>query len=160
MSDGGFHMGLPQQQQFGSFGNFGQNSNPNFGLQQNGNPMSAFNQAGFSGQSQNSPGGFQNFFGNGTGMENLTQGISAFGSLASIYSGFKSMGMAKDQFKFQKNAFNKNFNASATAFNNTQKDRWAAANASASSRGQSFQGMDAWLSGRTIDKTGKKKNDP
>lgn len=83
--------------------------------------------------------------------EKFGKGLGAFSSLAEIYGGFKSLGLASDQFKFQKEAFNKNFGAQVKDYENTLKDRWAARNASASSRGTSFQGMDQWVASRAID---------
>lgn len=101
------------------------------------------------------------FFGEGIGKigdvlgsEQFGQGVSAFSTLANIYGGFKSLGLAKDQFRFNKKAFNLNFNAQAQDYENTLKDRWAARNASAEARGQSYTGMNEWLSGRTIARTG------
>jgi len=110
-----------------------------------------------------------NFAGQGTGLEEggifsrifkgmnsegFQGGLSSFGNMARIYTGLKALGLAKDQFKFSKEAFNRNFEASATGFNNALKDKWAATNATQQTRGNSFQSMDKWLSGRTVDPTG------
>jgi hypothetical protein len=92
------------------------------------------------------------------GMEGIGQGVSAFANLANIYAGFKSLGLAKDQLQFSKSSFNKNFNAQAQSYNNELKDRWTARNASAQARGQSYESMDSWLSGRQINQTGKDKD--
>jgi len=48
---------------------------------------------------------------------------SALGSVANIYFGMKSLNMAEDQFDFQKEAFNKNFDANALSFNNQVQGR-------------------------------------
>ena len=71
------------------------------------------------------------------GMEGLNSGISAFGNLANIYMGFKSLGLANDQLDFAKSSFNKNFNAQAKSYNNELKDRWEARTAGAAARGRS-----------------------
>lgn len=84
------------------------------------------------------------------GSEGFNTGVSAFGDLMSIYTGFKSLGLAKDQFKFQKKAWNKNYDAQAKDYENNLKDRWAARNASAAARGQSYEGMDSWVNSRKI----------
>jgi len=84
------------------------------------------------------------------GSEKFGTGLSAFGNLASIYSGFKSLGLAKDQFQFQKDAFNQNFAAQRKDYENTLKDRWTARSASAASRGNTFEGMDQWVASRNI----------
>jgi len=90
----------------------------------------------------------------GLGSEGFQSGMSTFGSMARIYTGLKALGLAKDQFKFQKEAFNRNFGASAKSFNNELKDRWTARSASAKSQGRDFQSMDQWMSGRSIDPNG------
>jgi len=95
-------------------------------------------------------GGFFGSLGDIFKSKGFGQGVSAFSTLANIYGGFKSLGLAEDQFDFQKSAFNKNFEAQKKDYENTLKDRWTARNASASSRDQSFPGMDQWLSNRTI----------
>jgi len=92
--------------------------------------------------------------GNLFGSEKFATGAGAFSTLASMYAGFKGLGLAKDTLNFQKGAFNKNFNASAKDYENTLKDRWTARNASAGARGQSFQGMDQWVGDRAIDTSG------
>jgi hypothetical protein len=84
------------------------------------------------------------------GSEGFQTGVSNFANLANIYMGFKSLGLAKDQLDFTKGAFNKNFEAQATSYNNQLKDQWAARNASANVRGENYQGMDSWLKDRKI----------
>jgi len=84
------------------------------------------------------------------GMEGLSQGASAFASLAGIYSGFKSLGLAKDQFKFQKDAWQDNYNARAKTIQTNLKSKWSASNAAANARGQTFQDMDSWVADREV----------
>jgi hypothetical protein len=80
----------------------------------------------------------------------ISAGLGAFSSLAQIYAGFKAMKLAKDQFKFQKEAFNKNYQAGVKDYENSLKDRWAARSASASARGSSFQSMETYVDARAI----------
>jgi len=81
----------------------------------------------------------------------IGQGVSAFSTLAQIYAGFKGMKLAKDQFKFQKDAFNLNFNAQVQGFNNELKDKHQANANVAASRGNTFESLGTFLSGRQID---------
>jgi hypothetical protein len=83
----------------------------------------------------------------------VSQGLGAFSSLAQIYAGFKAMKLAKDQFKFQKEAWNKNYQAGVKDYENTLKDKWAARSASAAARGTDFQSMSSYVDPRKIDKT-------
>lgn len=93
----------------------------------------------------------------GDGMTGFNQGVSAFSNLAGIYAGFKSLGLAKDQFKFAKSSFNKNFNASAQAYNNQLRDKHEQRKNIYESRGRSYEGMDTWMSEREIQKVGKNR---
>lgn len=144
-SDGYFSMGAWGQQQPATAANLG-----------SGIPFNAAN-GGF-GAGANAPMGGQGWFDKIGGMQGIGQGVSAFANLANIYAGFKSLGLAKDQFQFSKSSFNKNFNAQAQSYNNELKDRWTARNASAQARGQSYESMDSWMSGRKINQTGKDKD--
>lgn len=85
------------------------------------------------------------------GSEGFQSGVSAFGNLANIYAGFKSLGLAEDQLDFAKSSFNRNFSAQAKSYNNELKDRWEARQAGASARGRNYETMGSWLQGRTID---------
>lgn len=96
---------------------------------------------------------FSTIFGT-LGSQGFQNGLSAFGNLANIYAGFKSLGLAEDQLDFAKSSFNRNFEASAKAYNNELKDQWEARTAGAAARGRSYEGMDTWLSGRTINEGG------
>jgi len=137
---------------------------PNFGGSGNGGISNALSGSG-SGLNlpENLGGDTEGFFGpdsllgkifSGLGSEGFQSGLAGFGNMAKIYTGLKALGLAKDKFKFQKEAFNRNFQAQATGFNNELKDRWTARSASATARGDSFQGMDEWLSGRTVNPGG------
>lgn len=83
------------------------------------------------------------------GSEGFQNGVSAFSTLANMYTGFKSLGLAKDQLNFQKKAWNKNYEAQLKDYENNLRDRWISRNTAAGHRGQSFMGMNEWVSGRT-----------
>jgi len=76
------------------------------------------------------------------------QGVSAFSTLAEIYAGFKGMKLAKDQFKFQKSAWNQNFNAQVKDYNNQLQDQYAHRSAMAAANNRSFDTGGNWLSSR------------
>jgi len=123
--------------------------------QQNASPFSLMDpsSSGFLqpfGADQNSGGGLFGQLGNLFKSEGFQSGVSGFSQLANIYSGFKALGLAKDTLSFQKSAFNKNFNAQVKDYENTLKDRWTARNASAASRGQSFESLGSFLNDRKI----------
>lgn len=80
----------------------------------------------------------------------VSQGLGAFGSLASLYSGFKALKLQEDQFDFTKQAWNKNYNNQVKDYENTLKDRWAARNASAAAGGQSYESMGSWVGSRSL----------
>ena len=125
--------GIPYAQTFGGYGSQGLSGAQNFGA-------SAQNAGSKVAGVLGSPG--------------FASGLGAFSTLASIYTGFKGLGLAKDQLNFQKSSFNKNFAASAKAYETDLKDRWAKRSRAAASRGREFEGMDKWVGSRSI-KTGK-----
>lgn len=53
----------------------------------------------------------------------INGGIQAGLGVTNAILGFQSLGLAKDQFNFQKNAFNKNWAASVDAYNTAREDR-------------------------------------
>ena len=70
---------------------------------------------------------FDGFLGN-TQNGVTTQGwgipaIQAVGGLANSWLGFQQLGLAEDQFKFQKDAFKQNFNQQAQTINTQLEDR-------------------------------------
>lgn len=156
----GFQMpgAVNSQLQFGN-ASYGSNSINAPQLGQLGGTMGMPGATGVSGGMQ--PGMFDGAFskiGGVLGSQGFTNGLGAFSTLANMYTGFKSLGLAKDQLQFQKSSFNKNFNASAQSYNNQLKDRWTASNAAAMAGGNNnFQGMDQWMAGRQIEQTGKGK---
>jgi hypothetical protein len=123
------------------------------GAQQSGGIMdpgsSNFAGAGTSLTAGTSGGGWSSMTGYGK-MQGISQGLGAFSSLAQIYAGFKAMKLAKDQFKFQKEAWNKNYQAGVKDYENTLKDRWEAKSASAAARGGSYESMASFVEPRAI----------
>jgi hypothetical protein len=80
----------------------------------------------------------------------ITQGLGAFGNLASLYSGFKALSLQKKQFKFAKDAWNKNYANQVKDYENSLKDRWTARNAGANARGRGFESMGSWVGSRAL----------
>lgn len=101
---------------------------------------------------QNNDPGFWKQLGNILGSDKFTTGMSAFGNLAGIYTGFKSLGLAEDQLDFSKYSFSKNFNAQAQTYNNTLRDQWASRSAAAANRGEKYEAMNSWMEPRQIEK--------
>ena len=83
--------------------------------------------------------------GQGSSMfQGIGQGLGAFTSLANIYGMFKSLGLQQDAFKFAQKGTKKNFNASATGFNN-QVDKYnTAREASASYNGRDLNSLSKY----------------
>jgi len=83
----------------------------------------------------------------------INSGVGAFSTLANMYAGFKALGLQKDQFNFQKEAFSKNFGANAKAFNNEVKDRGISRQASRGARGGSFDSasLESFVAYRRIN---------
>lgn len=83
----------------------------------------------------------------------VSQGLGAFSNLASLYSGFKALSLQKKQFKFAKDAWNKNYANQVKDYENTLRDRWAARRASAGARGGSYQSLGSYLGDRALTGT-------
>jgi hypothetical protein len=77
-------------------------------------------------------------------------GAGAFSSLANIYAGFKALKLQKNQFKFQKQAWNKNYNNQVKDYQNRLTDRWSARSNSAAARGGSFASMGNYVGSRAL----------
>lgn len=56
----------------------------------------------------------------------LDYGIGALSGLGNLFMGMQNYGLAKDQLKFQKDAYNKNYAAQAKTTNASLEDRQAA----------------------------------
>ena len=101
-------------------------------------------------------GGFMNSLSNAWNnnpMGVIGQGVSAFNTLAQIYSSFKALDLAEDQFSFQKKAWNKNYNNQVKDYENQLKSRWAARDSAAKARGQEFESMSSWVGDRRLTGT-------
>lgn len=57
-------------------------------------------------------------------MSTIGTGIQAFATLAGLYSGWKGLQYQKDQFKFMKSSWNKNFAAQLGAYDNALRDNY------------------------------------
>lgn len=95
-------------------------------------------------------GGF-NWGMNPESMGMIGQGLGGLTSLAQIYGMFQNLGMQKKAFKFAREGTKRNFNASATAFNNsiTQRENANTAYQAANPSGQygslqSYGKVDKW----------------
>ena len=102
--------------------------------------------------------GTESIFGDGgfmgmLGSEGFANGAGAFNTFAQMYTGFKGLQMAKKQLKFQKKAFNMNFDASAKDYDNQLKNDWMARDSADQARGGDgnyMGGMDKWVADRSI----------
>ena len=140
---------FPSSQGLGLFGNSGSpiaTATPQYDMS---NALGGFNNP----LVQNGNGGIGGLFGKMGdifGSKGFNQGVSSFATLANIFTGFKALGLAKDDLKFRKSAFNKNFAASVKDYSNQQKDRFTAKNAARKARGMELRDMDTWLADREI----------
>ena len=138
------------------FGNYGMNygptpSAPNFSAYNSGIPFSAQN-GGFGAwpgqmpaqqpQGLNVPGMFQG----------ISQGLGAFTSLAQVYGMIQNLGLQKKAFKVSEEGTKRNFNASATAYNDAVASKETARNAYANANGQDYNSFYKYGTGKTIDK--------
>lgn len=57
------------------------------------------------------------------GLQGIGAGLQGLGALGSMFTGYKQYGLAKDQLKFQKEAFNKNFENQKKLTNARLEDR-------------------------------------
>ena len=84
-------------------------------------------------------------------MGNISSGVSAFGTLAELYLGFKAMSAQKKQFNFQKQAWEKNYANSLKDYDNQLLDQY-----SRQSQGQAyfgntnFQSLDSYMGQRSL----------
>lgn len=59
----------------------------------------------------------------GFNLPTLQLGMQGLGALGSLYTGYKSLGLAQDQFDFNKKMATTNLNNSVTAYNTGLEDR-------------------------------------
>jgi hypothetical protein len=86
-----------------------------------------------------------------TNMQGITQGLGAFTSLAQIYGMFQNLGLQKRAFKFAREGTKRNFNAQATAYNESVASKETARQASAAARGQDYNSLYAYGTGQKVD---------
>jgi len=86
------------------------------------------------------------------GMQNFSQGVGAFTSLAQIYGMFQSLGLQKKAFKFAQEGTKRNFNAQATAYNDAVASKETARRASTADRGQDYSSLYAYGTGEKVAK--------
>jgi hypothetical protein len=65
---------------------------------------------------------------------------------------FQSLGLQKKAFKFAQEGTKRNFNAQATAFNETQASKETARRASASAQGQDYNSLYGFGTGQKVEK--------
>lgn len=79
--------------------------------------------------------------------------IQGFGTLASAYSAYKGLGLAKDQLKFQKDAYGQNMTNSIASYNTSLEERVRGASSNYAGKEADVQ---AYLSAHRLNKTTKK----
>lgn len=127
-------------------------------------PVQQSGYSGMQGMTPNSPsfGGYNSPFGATPGsptapnmpsmMQNFSQGVGAFTSLAQIYGMFQSLGLQKKAFKFAQEGTKRNFNAQATAYNDAVASKETARRASTADRGQDYNSLYAYGTGEKVAK--------
>lgn len=78
------------------------------------------------------------------------QGVSAFATLAGIYTGFKGLQQQKKQFKFTKSAWNKNFTAQLGAYDNALRDNYQRYAQGNQYFGNEYQPEDEYMAQRSL----------
>ncbi|MFP3556412.1 hypothetical protein SB861_37715 [Paraburkholderia sp. SIMBA_049] len=114
----------------------------NFGLA---SPTQGANAGGIAGL-----GGVAGSPSNGLGMNLPTfqLGLSGLSTLANLYTGLKSLGLAQDQFSFNKDMTAKNYANSVASYNTALSDK---ANARAVTEGQSTAARDAYINANRLN---------
>lgn len=85
-------------------------------------------------------------------MQNVSQGLGAFTSLAQIYGMFQNLGLQKKAFRFAQEGTKRNFNAQATAFNEAQASKETARQAYAAANGQDYNSLYGYGTGKKVEK--------
>lgn len=83
----------------------------------------------------------------GMNLPTLQLGVQGLSSLASLYTGLKALGLAKDQFAFQKDLASKNYANSVSSYNTQLSDR---ANARAVTENQSPASAQAYINANKL----------
>lgn len=83
----------------------------------------------------------------GMNIPTMQLGLGGIQTLAGLYTGLQSLGLAKDQFNFQKGLAQTNLNNSVQSYNTSLTDR---ANARAVVEGQSNADRDAYINANKL----------
>jgi hypothetical protein len=83
----------------------------------------------------------------GFNLPTFQLGLQGVSSLAQLYTGLKSLGLAQDQFNFQKDMTQKNYANSLASYNTALTDR---ATARAVTEGQSNATRDAYIAANKL----------
>ncbi|MBP93674.1 MAG: hypothetical protein CMC55_06105 [Flavobacteriaceae bacterium] len=75
------------------------------------------------GSTPNAAAGFQAPMGNVGGWNTFSNILGGIGSIANAYTGFKQLGLARDQFNWQRDAYNTNLVNQANLVNSQLADR-------------------------------------
>jgi hypothetical protein len=91
--------------------------------------------------------GLDSSTGLGMNIPTLQLGFQGLSSLANLYSGIQALGLAKDQFNFQKNLANTNLANSVQSYNTALTDK---ATARAVTEGQTDAQRDAYIAANKL----------
>lgn len=97
-----------------------------YGLQDNGLSLATPNLTGGMGTGDGPGGGGWNWLNTRDQQGVLGPALAGAGALANLFMGMKQYGLAKDQLAFQKDSFNKQYDANRTLTNSRLEDRQAA----------------------------------
>lgn len=134
---------------------YGYNSLNTYGL---GSPTLGTNQGGdlggvlgttssMSGATPGANSGLFGISGLGANLPTLQLGVQGLSSLASLYTGLQALGLAKDQFNFNKQLATTNLNNSVQSYNTALSDR---ANARAVTEGQTPAQAQAYIAANKL----------
>lgn len=87
-------------------------------------------------------------------MSAIGTGVQAFATLAGLYSGWKGLQYQKDQFKFMKSSWNKNFAASLGAYDNALRDNYYKMAQGNSFWGNPTPSEEDWMASRSLSHLG------
>jgi len=112
--------------------------------------LSSFNKGNFGGGPLDN--NFLTRFTNSDTFGAINSAGSMFSNFANLYGTFADRKERRNSRRFQQDAFNKNFNAQAQAYNNQLRDKWFGRNQSNVARGRPTTSEADFLAGRQIQK--------
>ena len=83
----------------------------------------------------------------GLNLDGIGSIMNGIGSAVSIYTALSKLGLAKDQFKFQKDAYNTNLNNQTQSYNTALEDRITARN---HAQGGTSADVDSYLAQHSL----------